>query len=754
MCRPQSAGGRRCPLHSSSGFVSTRLARRSSGLDARQVNAAFQVLRHEGRRAEAPTIQQWADYLQSKAQQIESAEFGSRTVRAMRNHLVEAADEVPDGPTFYALQRLDERAVAQRQALNDVVDGLSDTLGISRTAARRRFAQLRSEVDTSRNAPLPSGYSARAFRAARNLGLPLDAPTVHALGTMTNATAEPEAEEQRRVRLEETPDSVAIHSIGYHEGRLEIRFRNEDDSPSEIYAYRNVPVSVWERFQRNSPGYVYNHYIRGRSEYQYSNRAEERSDAVARRCAECGQFAGSGHSCPPRRAELSIDRNSLDTWNNAEEAASVRHYLAGEAELPEQATGALSDPEPQESPQEPEVTQERVEAVRRVLKQLDSQRQESSGTSSSREFSEYTADEYLEDIQRLEEDGVAIPFMTENATNGLLTPENGMGFGVELEFDDGGDYDIRERIGQRLYDEGIIPSPYQTQYHTAAASGWSGWSFEEDETVGGEIVSPILYDRPEDWATLKKVCDIIREEGGYASRGTGGHVHVSSAALGRSIARHAELLNTVAENEDLIYRLGTNPGAERHRTLLWCAPNRDVDDSYIASHRVWRYSVDDEESKFYHFRDRHGSHHVGLNMAASGEGDGSHVEFRQFDGSLDPAVIQAQVKISAAIVAKVARTPVDETRVPTARARRAVGDNARALEGQTFLDERERKIAESEDFRRFAGQMFERREDRVQLAALFNATSWQVDLPEFDESNAYLDDDDWSEDDNDDNAYW
>lgn len=740
MCRPQSSGGRRCPLHSSSGFVGTRLARRSSGLDTRQVNAAFQVLRHEGERATDPTPEQWAEYLQTKAQEIESSGYGSRTMRAMRNHISEAAGEMPDGPTFYALNHLDDRARSQRESLNEVVNGLSETLGISRTAARRQFAQLRAEVDTSRGAAMPSGYSPRSFRAARDFGMPLDTPSLHALGTMTTAPAEESAQEQRRVTLQDVPGSVAVHSMGYDDGRLEIRFRNvEDDSPSRIYAYHNVPASLWERFQTNSAGFIYNHHVRGNPAYAYDSVDAEEEDAMARRCGECGQFAASRHTCPPRRNPLPSDQGSVDSWSEVDSPMNNWEDVILQHEL-DQEEGSISE--------EPSVSPERIESVQEAMARISAERDLRPDVPSSVvEVSEYSVSEYMEDLRSMEERGNegAIPFMTENATNGLLTPESGMGFGVELEFDDGGDTDIRERIGRRLHEEGITSTPYQREYHAAAGDNWSGWSYEKDETVGGEIVSPILYDRPEDWETLRKVCDIIREEGGYASNATGGHVHVSSGMLGNSIAKHAELLNTVNENEDLIYRLGTKPGAERHRTLYWCAPNPDVDDSYERGHSLYPYHSDPEKSKFFHFRGRHASHSVGLNMQASGEGNKSHLEFRQFDGSLDAAVIQTQVKLSAAIVSHVANKEVDEGALATPRPRNQIGANVERLRNRQFSSDEEKHEAHSQDMRTFAGQMFTRREDRAQMTALFASTAWQSDIPDWDESSdsGYDDSDDY-----------
>jgi hypothetical protein len=172
--------------------------------------------------------------------------------------------------------------------------------------------------------------------------------------------------------------------------------------------------------------------------------------------------------------------------------------------------------------------------------------------------------------ERVDAGDSPVPFLTENATEGLSTRENGRGFGVEIEFD-GGD---RQAIARDLYDAGLIPQPRQTPYHSARTEGM--WAFETDCTVDGEIISPVCFDEPETWAQLQQVCEIVRRHGGRATARTGGHVHVGVGDWGSDPSPHSNLMREFSASEDTIFRVAQNPARNSHRGTSWCAPNRAI----------------------------------------------------------------------------------------------------------------------------------------------------------------------------------
>lgn len=267
-------------------------------------------------------------------------------------------------------------------------------------------------------------------------------------------------------------------------------------------------------------------------------------------------------------------------------------------------------------------------------------------------YEEYRAKRqtYMDALAAGDVEGVEypVPYMTENAFGGLGTRESGRGLGIEIEFAFPRDMDgseIREArrlIGEELYNEGLTRSAHQGGY--GASHGWvrdhhaRGWSFEDDGTTGGsdaysggEIVSPIMYDEPETWTNLEKVTSILKRHGAVVSKGSGLHVHASIGDYDHRIENHNRLISAFAENEDLIYRLSSNPERGKHRGTGYCSPNNIPSTPYGEVDSMRRRNV---------------GHHIGLNMQSVSGRSSDHVEFRTFDSSLNPAVIQAQMGVA------------------------------------------------------------------------------------------------------------
>lgn len=341
---------------------------------------------------------------------------------------------------------------------------------------------------------------------------------------------------------------------------------------------------------------------------------------------------------------------------------------------------------------------------------------------------------YMENPDKLHEDITAalsrkrkgqpaIPFRTTDVTDGICAPvEGARRFGVELEFDIQNGVDrttALRKIGQELKEAGLTRDSRQTGYHTARSSGWHDWSFEQDCTVAGELVSPILSDTPEHWEQLRKACEIITRNGGVATTRTGSHVHISSASYGISTAKHAEVLRTVAQNEDIMYRLASNPATGRHRGTQWCAPNvavpnDDVDETVAASHRVLGYHTD------------HG-HAVNFEGSGSTRFASNQIEYRMWDATLDPAVIQQQVALSAAITDYAERNVIKNkgSKKPTEPAAVIGTHKQKEAAIPETVDVKEKSKQVNQKVAAFFDQLFRRSEDREAAAALFAITKWQ-----------------------------
>lgn len=327
-------------------------------------------------------------------------------------------------------------------------------------------------------------------------------------------------------------------------------------------------------------------------------------------------------------------------------------------------------------------------------------------------------EDYKAALQRKKDGEAPIPYMTSNALGGDFTRASGKGFGVELEFDFPNSvdrYSALSAIGRDLYAAGLTHSEYQQGYHASARRGYvdthaGNWSYEKDCTVAGEIVSPIMYDEPETWENIAKVCEIVKRHGGKASVKTGSHVHVSSPNT--TLETATELRRMVNQHEDVMYRISQDPQRGKHRPMRWCGPNTEVPSDGYRSIEAARAGT--------------GTHGFGLNMAAVSGGGGDHPEIRHWDGTLDPSVIQAQIKVSAAMVEAAVRNGANggsplRRREPVgthkARAAATFGNSRRALTSAELKED-------SATARSFIDTLFTRREDKAQVAALFAVTKW------------------------------
>jgi hypothetical protein len=312
--------------------------------------------------------------------------------------------------------------------------------------------------------------------------------------------------------------------------------------------------------------------------------------------------------------------------------------------------------------------------------------------------------------ERFAEGGLdaAIPFQTENALGGLGDREDGRGFGVEIEFNFPPEMGWRERsqakqaILRDMVNEGITQHPrwlgYYEQKRIRPTTEANGWKCTEDGTVAGELVSPIMYDEPEHWESLQKVCDIIRRHGGNATN-AGGHVHVGVGDWGSSPEAHNNLLREFQVSADPIYRAGSNAEAGNHRGMSWCSPNRDIPaGGYESVQQV---------------RNMNNSHGLGVNFESVQGRNNDHVEFRMWDQTLSPAAIQTQVRTSVAMAeaAKAGRSPADdEPRNPVGSARSRFGRRR-----QTGQDRKDL----TRPARRLADRLFHRESDKAAFAALW-----------------------------------
>jgi hypothetical protein len=229
------------------------------------------------------------------------------------------------------------------------------------------------------------------------------------------------------------------------------------------------------------------------------------------------------------------------------------------------------------------------------------------------------------------------------------------------------------------------------------------WTVERDVTVSGEVVSPVLRDTPETWAQLERVCSILEAQGAHTSMRTGGHVHVGadSANLDHDVNRFRRVAQVCAWAEDLMYRLSAASGrnGRQHRGAgrgyQWCGPMRPGDLEQARDLTELSYRVGT-------------SHSVGLNYGNILD-QRRTIEYRYFDSSLDPARLQANIKLACWLTKRAGE--LQDSSIPRERAR--LGTHSR--QG----DERDGLL------RRFADLVFVRPQDKLKLYWVYERSAWQ-----------------------------
>ncbi len=317
---------------------------------------------------------------------------------------------------------------------------------------------------------------------------------------------------------------------------------------------------------------------------------------------------------------------------------------------------------------------------------------------------------------RQRHDEPVVPFSVTPDIAGLGESE-GRGYGVEIEFafpstmGYNEQAEARRAIGRDLHDAGLTRTPHQLGYHgsgrEAAAGLWSRWGFEADGSVtGGEVVSPVLYNREDDWEELNTVCQVVQRHGGTSDFTTGCHIHIGLGDYDHDHEHHNRLLDDFRRNEDTLYRLAQRPGATRHRMNSYSSPTPIEPTGYPTLNAI---------------RAQQSGHDRGLNFGAVTGRGSDHVEFRLWDGSVDAGVIQSHVAISAGMVEAAYRSAptAGEGSGPVGTHREARGGSRRRLTGEEWE-------ADTLAFRQFADRVLPTTEARSQATALYAVNRWQT----------------------------
>jgi hypothetical protein len=248
-------------------------------------------------------------------------------------------------------------------------------------------------------------------------------------------------------------------------------------------------------------------------------------------------------------------------------------------------------------------------------------------------------------------------------------------FGLEFEFA----VADASWVAAELHALGLVPSPEPVPYHSERQPGF--WSVEHDRTVtsvftsdtggapvivGGEVVSPPLRDTPEAWRQVASVLEVLQRCGAEINRSCGLHVHIGADALrdasvapapesdpslraahepARALLPALSRLAVLASVcfEDLVFRMASAEGGKHRGQAFFYRHSRPLE-------RTLRPSYESLSELTGDLGLEGAARRAALNLTNVGDPRKDTVEFRQSNGTLDGRVVQAFVRLCAALV--------------------------------------------------------------------------------------------------------
>jgi len=655
--------------------------------------------------------------------------------RLAPEHPDAGAPEVPQR-VLHAVNHLPSRAHMAAAVIDDEILRTARVTG-------RTYSQARAMYDEAFAAAGDGDVDQGQLERWQQRGVPTDNGTIGALGALERAreVALADCPTQPTVTHEPVEDDQ-IATIGYEPTSryLEVTFHSH---PDRRYSYR-VPRTL-ARGLLDSPhkGNYYGAHILGRTEYTFSSKQAWEQASVSYRCATCGRFAPRdyGCNCPPRgtageeqltmayarsavtgatRPQLpevlpqggfdydaegitvSLPRDWMlqEALSGDVDTIAIVHlnegpdHLTGQVRLTDGEVAAIDVNCPCTSSGPCRHHRAVSDAVFAATQATAVDNNANYGAitvvSGNPQLTWETNPGMFTAIQANPQPPLYLPY---DATAGISAPGSGRAFGAEIEFDFHEDMNEHDReqalsaIGYSLYRMRLAGTKRQVDAEVLrgkemyARTHEHGWVFKTDGSCAGEIASPVMYDTEETWENLSRVLATVHRYGGVANTNTGMHVHVSAGdfeARSDARSRTQALLDGSA---DAWLRLATHPGRGTHRGVTYCEPG---------SSAAERSTDPSERDTWVNFQNVTGR-------------DNDHVEFRLWDGTLDPAVSQQQIALSVAAV-NLACSP-DPIPEPTAYSHGGGDPDAGA--------------------RRLMDALWWRNRDKQQTARLWSVTSWQ-----------------------------
>jgi len=312
---------------------------------------------------------------------------------------------------------------------------------------------------------------------------------------------------------------------------------------------------------------------------------------------------------------------------------------------------------------------------------------------------------YNADLEKFKD--TPVPYYYENVLNG-----SNVTFGIELEFVDGNS----DAIARDLHLLGLCSHNTMQRYHGQRSA--DKWILEVDSSVtsgrrGGELISPILRDTPETWQQIELICAVAKRHGARVNQKTGGHIHVDAKDLLDGKKQRWRRFFKLAVGAEAVYmRLA---GGEQGKFREGGYAPSSLSQNFRG---VTAALPNDGETSLFQQRINRigGGKYESINVNSFGSSKGT-VEFRAFNGTLSPAIIQANIKYAVGFINTSMRSRTRSSDGITA----TDSDKKR---GQFINDYVNNNAKDDNAIMRTLDMVFSRKEDKEHVLSVIAKNSW------------------------------
>lgn len=256
--------------------------------------------------------------------------------------------------------------------------------------------------------------------------------------------------------------------------------------------------------------------------------------------------------------------------------------------------------------------------------------------------------------------------LKDNKYENVFTKLSSVKFGVEIEFQvtkkDVNGEDIVEEFKKSgvLFEQEVILGRGGKRHY-------QNWQLMKETSCDWEIISPVLRNISEDWEILERVCNVLQNSkyGIYVDDNCAIHIQIDRKSVLSCGQHYINLMNTYRYLEPLIYGIsaGENEVVSLKRVKRYAATLAYADKELKCNLGCEDYLDNNIRGGNIDFvNNYYKTRLVGLNFM-TGNTDYKTIEFRTFNGTLNPALIQFYLEFIFNIIC--ASVKKDDSKLPT-----------------------------------------------------------------------------------------